>query len=56
MTIKGIQVKTKCECNHMFIDHNYKVKEVIHFGSCKNEDCNCKKFSPVHEVQSEVSN
>ena len=56
MTVKEIQTKAKCQCNHMFIDHNYTVKEAIHFGSCKNKDCNCEKFSPVPEIQNKASN
>ena len=37
MTVKEMPLKTKCQCNHMFIEHNYTVKDVIHFGSCKNK-------------------
>jgi len=56
MSVKEIPLKTKCQCKHMFIDHNYTVQEFIHFGSCKNEGCNCEKFSPVPEIQNKASN
>ena len=54
MTAKVIQVNTKCRCNHMFVEHNYVVKKIVHFGSCKNEDCSCEKFLPAHDVQNEA--
>lgn len=54
MTAKVIQVNKKCRCNPIFVKHNYDVKEIIHYGSCKNEDCNCNKFLPTHDSQNEA--
>ena len=56
MPVAAISLKTKCECNHMFIDHNYSIGKggVIHFGSCKNEPCGCKMFTPVLERENKL--
>jgi hypothetical protein len=56
MTVKEIPTKTKCKCNHMFIEHYYDVEEVIHFGPCKHGNCNCNKFSPIPDTEDEASN
>lgn len=56
MSLKEIPLKTKGQWNHTLIDHHDPVKEVIHFGLCKNNDCNCEKFSPVPEKQNKASN
>ena len=54
MTFKAIPVNIKCQCNHIFIEHKYDVKnKIIHVGSCKNEDCNCKKFLPGQNEEPE---
>jgi hemerythrin len=46
--VKSIPDKTTFKCNHTSVDHNHEGQKVIHPGSCKNEDCQCGKKSPVH--------
>ena len=52
--VKTIPVKTKCECNHMFVEHYYDVEEVIYFGPCKHGNCDCNRFSPIPDMEDEV--